>query len=85
MSYRVTLTATAAKERKRIDSTVRQRTDQALRGLRTEPRPSGVKNLSGKHQDWRVRVGDYRILYEIDDEQKLVTVWRIAHRREVYR
>lgn len=85
MSYQVTLTATAVKERKRIDSAVRERIDQALRSLQSEPRPSGVKKLSGKYQDWRVRVGDYRILYEIDDGQRLVTVWRIAHRREVCR
>jgi mRNA interferase RelE/StbE len=83
--YRVTLAATAVKERQRIDSVVRKRIDQTLQGLLSEPRPSGVKKLSGKYQDWRVRVGDYRILYEIDDDQQLITVWRIAHRRDVYR
>ena len=85
MSYRVTLTATAVKERRRIDVTVRQRIDQTLRSLQSDPRPSGVKKLSGQYQDWRVRVGDYRILYEIDDDQQKITVWRIAHRRDVYR
>ncbi len=85
MSYQVTLTATAVKERKRIESVVRQRIDQALLSLQTESRPPGVKKLSGKYQDWRVRVGDYRILYEIDDDHQLITVWRIAHRRDVYR
>lgn len=74
MSYWVTLTATAVKERKRIDPVIRKRIDQALRSLQSEPRPSGVKKLSGQYQDWRVRVGDYRILYEIDDEQQLITV-----------
>jgi mRNA interferase RelE/StbE len=85
MSYQVTLTVTAVKERKRIESIVRQRIDQALLSLQTESRPPGVKKLSGKYQDWRVRVGDYRILYEIDDDHQLITVWRIAHRRDVYR
>jgi mRNA interferase RelE/StbE len=85
MSYRVTLTATAVKERKRIDPVIRKRIDQALIGLQSQPRPSGVKKLSGRHQDWRVRVGDYRILYEIDDDQQQITIWRIAHRREAYR
>lgn len=74
MSYWVTLTATAVKERKRINPVIRKRIDQALRSLQSEPRPSGVKKLSGQYQDWRVRVGDYRILYEIDDEQQLITV-----------
>jgi mRNA interferase RelE/StbE len=85
MSYRVTLTATAVKERKRIDSTILPRIDQALISLQSDPRPSGVKKLSGKYQDWRVRVGDYRILYEIDEDQQLIIVWRIAHRGKVYR
>lgn len=85
MSYRVILTTTAVKERNRIDPAIRRRIDQSLQGLQSEPRPSGVKKLSGHFQDWRVRVGDYRILYEINDDQQLVTVWRIAHRRDVYR
>lgn len=85
MTYRVSLTATAVKERKRIDSIVRVRIDRALRSLQLEPRPVGVKKLAGKEQDWRVRVGDYRILYEIDDDRQQITIWRIAHRRDVYR
>jgi len=85
MSYRVTLTATAVKERKRIDPVVRNRIDQVLIVLQSEPRPSGVKKLSGRQQEWRVRVGDYRILFEIDDDEQLITIWRIAHRRDVYR
>lgn len=85
MNYRVTLTDTAVKERKRIDAVVRQRIDQVLLGLQTDSRPPGVKKLSGRYQDWRVRVGDYRILYQINDDHQLITVWRIAHRRDVYR
>ena len=84
MSYRVTLTATAVKERKQLDSTIRNRIDDVLRNLHENPRPPGVKKLSGSKQDWRVRVGDYRILYEIDDAEGLVTIWRIAHRRHAY-
>lgn len=79
------MTATAVKERKRIDSVVRKRIDQALQSLQSEPRPQGAKKLSGTRQDWRMRVGNYRILYEIADDQQLITVWRIAHRRHVYR
>ena len=85
MSYQVTLTATAVKERKRIDTVIRRRIDQTLQSLQMEPRPRGVRKLAGTSMDWRVRVGDYRILYEVDDEQQQVTVWRIAHRRNVYR
>ncbi len=49
------------------------------------PRPPGAKKLVGRQLDWRIRVGNYRILYEVDDEASIITVWRIAHRREVYR
>jgi mRNA interferase RelE/StbE len=48
------------------------------------PRPAGAKKLKGYKHQWRVRVGDWRILYIIDNAAKLVSVTRIAHRREVY-
>jgi mRNA interferase RelE/StbE len=48
------------------------------------PRPPGCKKLKGGDTQWRIRVGDYRIVYEIDDTAKTVDVTRIAHRREVY-
>jgi mRNA interferase RelE/StbE len=85
MTYRITMTATAVKERERLDVTMRTRVDQAVRNLRDTPRPPGVKKLSGSQQDWRIRVGDYRVLYEIDDRAGVITIWRIAHRRQVYR
>lgn len=54
--------------------------------LVNEPRPRGVKKLvGGGGNDWRVRVGEYRVVYEIDDRAQRITVMRVAHRREVYR
>jgi len=53
--------------------------------LEKNPRPSGVKKLAGTSDGYRVRTGDYRIFYTIDDRQKIVTIYRIRHRREVYR
>jgi mRNA interferase RelE/StbE len=52
--------------------------------LATIPRPPGCKKLKGGDKEWRIRVGDYRIVYEIDDTGRTVDVTRIAHRREVY-
>jgi mRNA interferase RelE/StbE len=52
--------------------------------LALEPRPHGAVRLAGR-DDYRVRVGDYRVVYAVDDDERLVTVGRIAHRREVYR
>jgi mRNA interferase RelE/StbE len=57
----------------------------ALRILADNPRPAGCRKLTGSDRDWRVRVGDYRIVYEIDDENREVRVMRIRHRREAYR
>ncbi len=56
-----------------------------IRYLAQDPRPAGCRKLSGSHNDWRLRIGDYRVLYEIDDKAKTVRVFRIKHRREAYR
>jgi len=61
------------------------RFEEAIIGLYDEPRPQNSKKLSGGGSKWRIRVGDYRILYEIEEAEMLVRVNRIAHRREVYR
>lgn len=53
--------------------------------LEKDPRHPGVKKLAGTSDGYRVRAGDYRILYTIDDRKKIVTIYRIRHRREVYR
>ncbi len=59
---------------------------RAIVALADEPRPHGCKKLVGSgHDDWRVRVGEYRIVYEINDPGGRVTIMRVAHRREVYR
>jgi mRNA interferase RelE/StbE len=58
---------------------------KAIDELPHEPRPHGVKKLSGATNGYRVRTGDYRILYTIDDQKKVVTIYPIRHRREVYR
>jgi mRNA interferase RelE/StbE len=66
---------------------VRQRIRVAIRRLAHDPRPARAKLLSGPGAEriWRIRVGDYRVLYEIRDERLIVLVIRIAHRRDIYR
>jgi mRNA interferase RelE/StbE len=56
-----------------------------LEHLVSAPRPPGCKKLRGGDKEWRIRVGDYRIVYVIDDTAKTVDVTRIAHRREAYK
>lgn len=58
---------------------------QAIIGLSHEPRPIGAKKLVGSHSDWRVRIGQYRIVYEIDEAAQLITVYIVAKRSDVYR
>ncbi|WP_173923480.1 type II toxin-antitoxin system RelE/ParE family toxin [Agromyces sp. Marseille-P2726] len=84
MSYRVELTTAAARQVRKLEPAARRRVVVALGELEVDPRPAGVKRLTGVDNAWRVRVGDYRILYEIEDDVVLVTVFRVAHRREVY-
>ncbi|MFQ5424177.1 MAG: type II toxin-antitoxin system RelE/ParE family toxin [Phycisphaerae bacterium] len=85
MKYAVLLSSAAAKEFKRLPVNVIARLDPRILALSEEPRPPGGVKLRGKVPNgWRIRVGDYRILYRIDDGRQQVIVYRIAHRREVY-
>ena len=61
-----------------------ERIKSAAEALRDDPRPSGAKMLTGSHGLWRIRVGDYRIVYAIDDQRRLVRVAAVGHRRDVY-
>ena len=85
MAYAVYLRSAAERDRRRLQDPIRQRINQHLLHLESEPRPLGVEKLVGRPNSWRIRVGDYRILYEIDDANQRVTVFRLAHRRDVYR
>jgi mRNA interferase RelE/StbE len=67
-----------------LDDALFTRIDRKILALAANPRPAGCKKLKGYKDLWRVRVGDWRVLYIIDDAAKLVTVTRIAHRREAY-
>jgi mRNA interferase RelE/StbE len=60
------------------------RIDQKILALADNPRPPGCKKLQGYRDHWRLRVGDYRIVYIIDDKVKRILVTRVAHRRDVY-
>lgn len=84
-SYLVKLMPQAQKDLDDFSGKLLSRFEEIILGLYDEPRPHNSKKLSGGSSRWRIRAGDYRILYEIDDESRLVKVFRVAHRREVYR
>ncbi len=84
MTYRVTLAPSAARQLRRFDPQVRRRIQAALELLASEPRPPAAIQLVGGSGEWRVRTGDYRIVYEIHDDHLLILVLRMGHRREIY-
>ena len=85
MTYRVELRPSAAKALEALPKSARARVDALIVSLADEPRPSGVKKLAGEDSLYRVRSGEYRVVYTIEDRVLLVLVVRVAHRREVYR
>jgi mRNA interferase RelE/StbE len=85
VKYKITLAPAAARQLRKFDPQVRRRIQAVLETLAAQPRPPAAKQLVGGAGEWRVRTGDYRVIYEIKDQQLLVLVLRVAHRREVYR
>lgn len=84
MIYVIQISSSAAKDFKKLERSIQRRVQNAIESLKSEPRPHGVKKLKGADNLWRVRIGDYRVVYSIEDEQVLVLVIRIRHRRDVY-
>jgi mRNA interferase RelE/StbE len=85
VSYGILLSVRARRELRDLPNKVIARLDTKLLALASEPRPAGCKKLKTSTNDgWRIRVGNYRILYPIDDNAKRILVYRIGHRRQVY-
>jgi mRNA interferase RelE/StbE len=85
VTYRVVIEPAAARALRRLPRDAQERLLARLEELAEEPRPRGVRRLAGPEQLYRVRVGDYRIIYEIRDRDLLLLVVVLGHRREVYR
>lgn len=85
MTYRVELTPRARRDLRRLPHQVRSRLQPHVDALGQNPRPRGNVKLAGEEDIYRIRVGEYRILYQIQDEVLLVIVVKIAHRREAYK
>ncbi len=83
--YAVSFRRSAEKELHRLDSTVQRRVLGAIEHLADAPRPAGCRKLHGSTDTYRIRVGDYRVIYSVDDAILVVAIERIRHRREVYR
>lgn len=82
--YLVTFAASATKELRDLPSDIVGRVIPRIRELSTNPRPVGSKKLQGYRNRWRIRIGDYRVVYAVNDEARIVDITRVAHRRDVY-
>ena len=82
--YALTSSRSAEKELAALDPITLKRIVQKIELLAGEPRPSGCKKLKGEKNRWRLRVGDYRVIYSIDDRTRIVDITTIRHRREAY-
>ena len=85
MTYRIAVRPAAGRELELLGPKLRVRVGAAIDALAGAPRPPNVRKLTGAQSLWRVRVGDYRVVYHIDDAARVVTILAVGHRRDVYR
>ena len=83
MSYSILTLRRAQKQLGQVPGKDYQRVKDAISSLAQEPRPRGCSKLVAR-EGWRIRVGDYRVIYEIDDSQQVVTVLHVGNRRDIY-
>lgn len=85
MVYRIEYKPSAARDFRKLSKEMQMRIAPKINGLGHNPRPHGVETLQGSERLLRIRVGDYRIVYQVKDKIVTILILRIAHRREVYR
>ena len=84
MSYRIEVAPSAVRQLRKLERVAQRRVQAAIELLANEPRPDGANKLVGVDGEWRVRTGDYRIVYDIHDNVLLVLVVAVGHRRDIY-
>lgn len=84
MEYTLFVNPKIEKELSKIDHQIALKIRNSIRSLAKDPRPKGVKKLKGSDQTYRIRVGDYRIIYEIYDSKVLILIVNVGHRKNVY-
>ncbi len=85
MGYKVAFAAGAKRQFDKLPKPAQQRLGEAIAQLAEDPRPPGVVKLSGEEGLYRVRSGNYRVVYRVEDDRLLVLVVKVGHRREIYR
>jgi len=84
-SYRIDFAPSAVRDLRKLNRATAGRIERAIESLSSSPRPRQTRKLIGGEGSYRLRVGDYRVIYEIDDSERIVDITAIRHRREAYR
>lgn len=85
MAYSIEYTTSAVKEFKALETALQKRISEKILSLAENPLPAGVRKLQGMENHFRIRIGEYRVIYRIDGKRVIVVIVRIGHRRDVYR
>jgi len=83
--FDIVLERSVEKDLRKLNDQVHDRVINSISTLADNPRPPGVKKLAGTANDWRIRVGDYRVLYEIAESVRIIRIYRVGHRKNVYK
>jgi mRNA interferase RelE/StbE len=84
-SFRIEFARAAEKDLRGVDRRYLSKILESIEGLQNQPRPQGCKKLVGSQNTYRIRIGDYRVIYEIEDSVLVILIVRIRHRQDVYR
>jgi mRNA interferase RelE/StbE len=82
--YLIVVARSAQKDLDSLPSEVSSRISSKIEALASVPRPDGCSKLKGEQNSWRIRVGDYRVIYSVDDNTRTIDISKVRHRREVY-
>lgn len=82
--YKVVVSKSAAKELSKLPKTANNKIIKSILDLADNPRPSGALKLKGQSENWRIRIGNYRVVYSIDDDIHIVDVRKVGHRKDIY-
>ncbi|AFL82857.1 addiction module toxin, RelE/StbE family [Belliella baltica DSM 15883] len=82
--YEIIVSKSAAKELSKLPKQVNNKIIKAILALSGDPRPNGAKKLRGISENWRIRIGDYRVIYAVADEILVVDIRKVGHRKDIY-
>ena len=83
--HEILIELSAERDLRRLPQDLFKRIIPHIKKLKDNPRPDGCRKISGSENDWRIRIGDYRVIYEIDDKGKVVRIIKVRHRKESYK